>query len=677
GRGSRGAARLPLRAPTGRCDGRRGRPARRGLSGAPASRTPAPRPDLEAGGRTMSGSWDAARSFLRQLESRGGREGEVLADEFSDIRARSISWKTDNVYSTEAGCQPENVKKNRYKDVVPCKLEHGELWLLAPLPCPSVSIKTVPTVLRPSSPIALPSHHLQPHTAAPVHLGGLLLDVPSATGLYPRVSLNFDAPQTFKPCFLPLPLADDQTRVILSLLQEEGHSDYINGNFIRVRLGLREWAKWWVCQCDLGSKLNLYQGTDGSQAYIATQGPLPHTLLDFWRLVWEFGVKVILMACREVENGRKKCERYWAQEQEPLQIGLFYITLKKEKWVNADIIIRTLHVTFQKESRSVYQLQYMSWPDRGVPTHPEHVLTMVEEAHRLQGSSPCPPLCVHCSAGCGRTGVLCTVDYVRQLLLTQSRVTAHKFLLMCPVSAQTIPPNFSLFDVVLNMRKQRPSFVQTEEQYRFLYHTVSQMFLSALQNGSPYNQNLKENRAPLYADALSLRSSPNLLAVSSPAGGVLSPPFPGGHGLTSSRARRSISVPGLPTLAMNDTYATVQKRGAPAPALAPAPAPAPAPAAARAGGSDAEVLYSQVTPRALRTPARAGDEPGAPPSRGESERARAPGGRGGEVPADRNSAAPSTYEDVANGAPSGGLGFNQRIGKPKGPRDPPAEWTRI
>ncbi|XP_012584628.1 PREDICTED: tyrosine-protein phosphatase non-receptor type 18 [Condylura cristata] len=472
----------------------------------------------------MSRSWEAVRSFLEQLEARGGQEGAVLAGEFSDIRSRSISWKTDNVYSTEAGCQPENVKKNRYKDVVPY----------------------------------------------------------------------------------------DQTRVILSLLQEEGHSDYINGNFIR--------------------------GSDGSQAYIATQGPLPHTVLDFWRLVWEFRVKVILMACREVENGRKKCERYWAQEQEPLQIGLFCITLKREKWVNADIILRTLQVTFQKESRSVYQLQYMSWPDRGVPSHPEHVLTMVEEAHRLQGSGPCSPLCVHCSAGCGRTGVLCTVDYVRQLLLTQ-----------------TIPPNFSLFDVVLNMRKQRPSFVQTEEQYRFLHHTVSQMFLSALQNATPHNQNLKEvsrpvstlvhhqhpqrprsraeNRTPLYDDVLSLPSSPNLPATSRPLDGVL----------------RSISVPGLPALAMSDTYATVQKKHG-------------APASARAGGAGGEALYSQVTPRALREPARAGYELAAPPSC---------------IPTDGNSTAPNAYEDVANGAPSGGLGFNKRIGKPKGPRDPPAEWSRV
>uniref|UniRef100_A0A8I3PJT3 protein-tyrosine-phosphatase n=1 Tax=Canis lupus familiaris TaxID=9615 RepID=A0A8I3PJT3_CANLF len=133
----------------------------------------------------------------------------------------------------------------------------------------------------------------------------------------------------------------------------------------------------------------------------------------------------------------------------------------RETRLNTDIVLRTLQVTFQKNCPSVYQLQYMSWPDRGVPSNPEHVLTMVEEAYHLQGSGP-SPLCVHCSVGCG------------QLLLTQM-----------------IPPNFSLFNVVLEMRNQRPAAVQTEEQYRFLYHTVARMF-SALQNTNPLYQNFKE-----------------------------------------------------------------------------------------------------------------------------------------------------------------------------------------
>ncbi|MXQ95794.1 hypothetical protein E5288_WYG014838 [Bos mutus] len=433
----------------------------------------------------MSRSLDAARSFLEQLEALGGRHGVVFAGEFSDIRARSAAWKTESVRSTEAGSRPENVRKNRYKDVLPY----------------------------------------------------------------------------------------DQTRVILSLLQEEGHGDYINGNFIRVRLGVRKGAE-----------------------------------------------VVILMACQEMENGRKKCERYWALQQEPLQIGPFCITLTREMWLNPDIKLRILQVTFQKESRSVSQLQYMSWPDRGVPSNPDNVLAMVEEARHLQGSGP-NPLCVHCSAGCGRTGVLCTVDYVRQLLLTQM-----------------IPPNFSLFSVVLEIRKQRPLAIQTEEQYRFLYHTVSQMFLSAIQNASPHYQNLKENCVPLYDDALSLWTSQNLNAIARPSSGVL----------------RSISVPGPPALSMADTYAVVQKRAA--------PAGTGAGAGARARGTEDTPLYSQVKPRAWRHQALSEDARGA---------------QQGRVPVDESLAGPGAYEDVADRAQTGGLGFNLRIGRPKGPRDPPAEWTRV
>ncbi|XP_069432958.1 tyrosine-protein phosphatase non-receptor type 18 isoform X3 [Ovis canadensis] len=445
----------------------------------------------------MSSSLDAARSFLEQLEALGGRDGVVFAGEFSDIRAHSAAWKTESVCSTEAGSRPENLRKNRYKDVLPY----------------------------------------------------------------------------------------DQTRVILSLLQEEGHGDYINGNFIR--------------------------GADGSQAYIATQGPLPHTLLDFWRLIWEFGVKVILMACQEMENGRKKCERYWALQQEPLQIGPFCITLTREMWLNPDITLRILQVTFQKESRSVSQLQYMSWPDRGVPSSPDHVLAMVEEARHLQGSGS-NPLCVHCSAGCGRTGVLCTVDYVRQLLLTQM-----------------IPPNFSLFSVVLEIRKQRPMAIQTE------------------------------NCVPLYDDALSLWTSQTLNAIARPSSGVL----------------RSISVPGPPALSMADTYAVVQRRAA--------PVGTGAGAGARARSTEDTPLYSQVTPRAWRQQAQAEDARGAQPGRGRMPEFEGPseltcsGGFLPAVPVDESVAGPGAYEDVADGAQTGGLGFNLRIGRPKGPRDPPAEWTRV
>ncbi|KAM5280086.1 tyrosine-protein phosphatase non-receptor type 18 [Ctenodactylus gundi] len=295
----------------------------------------------------------------------------------------------------------------------------------------------------------------------------------------------------------------DQTQVILSLLQEKGRGNYLNGSFMR--------------------------GTDGSQAYITT-----HTLLDFWQLVWEFGVKVKDMVFEKPRNWfRTECERYWPQEQDPLQTGLFYITL---------------------------------------------------------------------------LGILCTVDYVRRLLLTQ-----------------TIPPSFSLFDVVLEMWKQRPVVVHTGEQYTFLYHIVAQVFHSALQRTSPQYQNLKENPVSRYDDALSLWIPTGVLV-------LLCPP--------------------VPTLTMADTYAVVQKRKP----------PAGTGQGAREHSTVQKPLYSQIVPGAQRPKAHTEDVQEALP---------------GCFSADQSSDGPDAYEDVADTAQTAGLGFNLRIGKPKGPRDPPAEWTRV
>ncbi|XP_055462540.1 tyrosine-protein phosphatase non-receptor type 18 isoform X6 [Psammomys obesus] len=433
----------------------------------------------------MSRHLEPVRSFLEQLEARDRREGAILAREFSDIKARSVAWKTEGVCSTKAGSQLGNTRKNRYKDVVPCDPD-----------------------------------------------------------------------------------------------------------------GMSRDRKWTVLAY-------------GSVSIVRS-------------CLWLDGTPLNASAFHLCTKQAKKCERYWAQEQEPLQTGPFRVTLMKETPVNADIILRTLQVTFQKESRSVHQLQYMSWPDHGVPSHPDHILAMVEEARRLQGVGP-GPLCVHCSAGCGRTGVLCAVDYVRQLLLTQSH----------PISASS---KWSLRCANSGLLQCRQSdYASQQEQYRFLYHTVAQLFSSTLQNASPHYQNLKENCAPICKDALSLRTSPALPAVSRPPGGVL----------------RSISVPGPPTLPMADTYAVVQKRGAPA-GTGPG---------TRAPSSADTPIYSQVAARAQRPIAQTEDAQGTSPL--------------GRVPADQNPPGPDAYEEVTNGAQTGGLGFNMRIGRPKGPREPPAEWTRV
>ena len=86
------------------------------------------------------------------------------------------------------------------------------------------------------------------------------------------------------------------------------------------------------------------KGASGSNAYIACQGPLPHTVNDFWRLVVETEVQVIVMACNEQEGGKHKCERYWSEETDvECQYGKYYVRLLKSREICPDFLGTSIH----------------------------------------------------------------------------------------------------------------------------------------------------------------------------------------------------------------------------------------------------------------------------------------------------------------------------------------------
>ncbi|XP_036894751.1 tyrosine-protein phosphatase non-receptor type 22 [Sturnira hondurensis] len=269
---------------------------------------------------------------------------EEFASEFLKLKRLSTKYKTDRTYPTTVAERPKNIRKNRYKDILPY----------------------------------------------------------------------------------------DHSRVELSLLTSHEDSSYINANFIK--------------------------GVYGPQAYIATQGPLSTTVLDFWRMIWEYSVLVIVMACMEFEMGKKKCERYWAEPGEmPLQLGPFSVSCEAENR-KSHYIIRTLKVKFNSETRTVYQLHYRNWPDHDVPSSIDPILELIWDVRCYQEDDSVP-VCIHCSAGCGRTGVICAIDYTWMLL-----------------KDGIIPENFSIFNLIQEMRTQRPSFVQTQEQYELVYKAVLELF---------------------------------------------------------------------------------------------------------------------------------------------------------------------------------------------------------
>ena len=92
-------------------------------------------------------------------------------------------------------------------------------------------------------------------------------------------------------------LCYDHSRVLLDPEDNETKSDYINANYV--------------------------DGFKQPKAFIFSQGPLPRTFVDFWQLIWEQKVMVIVMTTKTVERHRTKCGQYWPEDVgESLIIGM-------------------------------------------------------------------------------------------------------------------------------------------------------------------------------------------------------------------------------------------------------------------------------------------------------------------------------------------------------------------
>ncbi|XP_016415533.1 receptor-type tyrosine-protein phosphatase delta-like [Sinocyclocheilus rhinocerous] len=220
-------------------------------------------------------------------------------------------------------------------------------------------------------------------------------------------------------------IAYDHTRVALSNNDGVPGGDYINANFI--------------------------DGYRRQGAYIATQGPLPDTFSDFWRLVWEQHTANIIMITKLEEKSRNKCDQYWPSRGTETY-GLMQATLLDTVEL-ATYCVRTfaLFKSGSGEKREVRQFQFTAWPDQGVPEHPTPFLAFLR---RVKACNPpdAGPIVVHCSAGVGRTGCFIVIDAMLE------RVKQEKTI--------------DVYGHVTLMRSQRNYMVQTEEQYVFIYDAL-------------------------------------------------------------------------------------------------------------------------------------------------------------------------------------------------------------
>ncbi|KAM5148665.1 receptor-type tyrosine-protein phosphatase F isoform 2-T5 [Mantella aurantiaca] len=220
-------------------------------------------------------------------------------------------------------------------------------------------------------------------------------------------------------------IAYDHSRVILTSVDGVPGSDYINSNYI--------------------------DGYRKQNAYIATQGPLPETFTDFWRLVWEQRSSTIVMMTRLEEKSRVKCDQYWPGRGSETY-GMIQVTLLDTVEL-ATYTVRTfaLYKNGSSEKREIRQFQFMAWPDHGVPEYPTPILAFLR---RVKACNPqdAGPTVVHCSAGVGRTGCFIVIDAMLE------RVKLEKTV--------------DIYGQVTCMRSQRNYMVQTEDQYVFIHEAL-------------------------------------------------------------------------------------------------------------------------------------------------------------------------------------------------------------
>uniref|UniRef100_A0A1A9Z4D7 protein-tyrosine-phosphatase n=1 Tax=Glossina pallidipes TaxID=7398 RepID=A0A1A9Z4D7_GLOPL len=194
------------------------------------------------------------------------------------------------------------------------------------------------------------------------------------------------------------------------------------------------------------------------KTYIATQGCLPNTITDFWNMIWQENTRIIVMITREIERGRSKCAKYWTKKGETEQFGPAKIHCISKDSSLGDYILREFLVSWRVQTeRHIYQYHFQAWPDHGVPTNPDCVLDFLNDVNTKQnqliqaGKEP-GPICVHCSAGIGRTGTLIVID----MILDQ-------------IDKYGVNTEIDIKRTIQTVRSQRSGLVQTEAQYKFIY----------------------------------------------------------------------------------------------------------------------------------------------------------------------------------------------------------------
>ncbi|XP_071799488.1 uncharacterized protein [Asterias amurensis] len=229
----------------------------------------------------------------------------------------------------------------------------------------------------------------------------------------------------------------DGTRPYLMTEGDTGSTNYINATFL--------------------------DGSKGKHSYIATQAPLPCTLDDIWRLVFDYKSYCIIM----LNSLESNVPQYWPEEDTEIQVGPLTVKLKSVDQQTDDMIVRQFTI-FKKseEMQTVCHIQFMKWPSgKDIPSSPPSLLKVLATVKMWAQEHPDGPLTVQCIDGEGCSGTFCTLVTLLDRLEQDGVI--------------------DVFQAVKKLRSTRAGMVKTLAQYQLCYQLIK-LHLDSASSSSIY-----------------------------------------------------------------------------------------------------------------------------------------------------------------------------------------------